>query len=61
MHTESMSVSGSLKVNGVDVQTKYDELIARIEELGNNVVKYNLDCNKKVCIECFVRRSNASL
>ena len=47
MHTESMSVSGSLKVNGVDVQTKYDELIARIEELGNNVVKYNLDCNKK--------------
>ena len=46
MHSESVSVSGSLKVNGVDVTTKFDELVARIEELGDNVVKYNLECDK---------------
>jgi hypothetical protein len=46
MQSESVSISGSLKVNGLDVKTKFDELMTRIEELGDNVVKYNLDCDK---------------
>ena len=46
MNTGTVKISGSLEVNGRNVETVFNQLAARIEGLSDNVVKLNLPCDK---------------